>query len=113
LDVTLFGSKTCVGKIRNPSLNILWSGDKEKRGIALVEWKKVVLPKEKGGWGIKYLSLFAKVISTNYVWRPINEDGLWIQVMGNKYIELESMEYWIRISSKSHHNASILWKVVV
>jgi hypothetical protein len=105
--------KYVIEKIKKLSLNFLWSRDREKRGITLVKWKRVALPKDMGGWGIKYLSLFAKALSAKCVWRLITVDGLWSQVMKQKYIELDFMEDWIRSPTKSHQNALIVWKVVI
>lgn len=65
-----------------------------------------------GGWGSKDLPLFTKALSSKYVWTLITVDGFWSHVVKQKYIEPDSVEDWIRSPTKSHHNASILWKAV-
>jgi hypothetical protein len=105
--------KYVIEKIRKLSLSFLRSRDREKRGITLVKWKRVALPKDMGGWGIKDLSLFSKALSAKCVWRLITVDGLWTQVMIQKYTEPDSVEDWIRSPTKSHQNALIVWKSLI
>eukprot|EP01018_Ginkgo_biloba_P034237 Gb_24170 [translate_table: standard] len=87
--------------------------DKEKRGIALVKWKRIALPKIWGRWGLKDIHSFSRALVAKCVWRLISVNGLWSKVMIQKYIEQDSMEDWIRRPTKTHNNASIIWKVVV
>jgi hypothetical protein len=39
--------------IRRLCYRFLWSGKQEKKGFVLASWKKLALPKAKGGWGLK------------------------------------------------------------
>jgi hypothetical protein len=51
----------------------IWFKKQEKKGFALASWKKLSLPKEKGGWGLKNPFLFSKSLATKNVWRLIQE----------------------------------------
>jgi hypothetical protein len=79
----------------------------------MVKWRRISLPKDMGGWGLKENHLFDKSFTTKSVWRLVIVRGLWIQVVTKKYIELDIVEDRLRIPSKSCNNASILWKSMV
>jgi hypothetical protein len=79
----------------------------------LLKRKRIALPKEMGGWGLKYFHQFAKALATKCVWRLSLGKGLWSKVVSQKYIELDTVDYWIRRPTKSFHNVSIIWNDVV
>jgi hypothetical protein len=81
--------------------------------MVLASWKKLVIPKSQGGWGLKNIFLFSKALVAKNVWRLIQGSGLWAQVIKDKYISPESIEEWVRKPIRHSHNASIIWKVVV
>ena len=60
--------KKVVQKIVSIQRNFLWGSHQEASKIPWVKWDKVCLPKNKGGLGIKDLSLF------NAQDRPLGED---------------------------------------
>jgi hypothetical protein len=78
----------------------------------LASWKKLALPKENGGWGLKNPFMFSKALATKNVWRLIQGIGLWVQVIRAKYIALDSVEEWVRNLVKRLQSTSIIWKVV-
>jgi hypothetical protein len=82
--------------IRKLCYRYIWSGDNEKRGFSLASWKKLAIPKENGGWGLKNPFLFSKALATKNVWRLIQGIGLWVQVIKSKYIALDIVEEWVR-----------------
>jgi hypothetical protein len=84
----------------------------KKKGLVLASWKKLVVPKENGGWGLKNPFLFSKALAAKNVWRLIQGKGLWVQVIRAKYISPTIVEDWVRNPKKQVHNASIIWKVV-
>src|SRR4051812_34603067 len=47
----------------------LWGGSSTKRAICEVNWKMVCNPKNKGGLGIKSLSLVNKSLLSKWWWR--------------------------------------------
>jgi hypothetical protein len=81
--------------------------------MVLVSWKKLVVPKAQGGWGLKNIFLFSKALAAKNVWRLIQGSGLWAQVIKEKYIAPDTMEEWVRNPVKRIQNASIIWKAIV
>jgi hypothetical protein len=53
----------------------LWSRSMDKRGISLVKWKRVIIPKEVGGWGLKNIFKFSIALSVKSEWRLISNKG--------------------------------------
>jgi len=64
----------------------LWNGNQDKRTFALVSWNKIALPKKWGGWGLKYLTLFAQALAAKMGWTLLNKQNLWTSVSYHKYI---------------------------
>ena len=80
----------------------------------MVKWKKLVLPKSRGGWGIKNLDLFCKALVAKSFWRLVeNPDTLWGRTMRKKYSPNDSIEEWFRQPTKSHKGGSMCWKAFV
>jgi len=55
----------------------LWKGSKEGRAFPWVRWDKSTLPKKWGGWGLKNLFHFSKVLARKVGWRLIDFVILW------------------------------------
>jgi hypothetical protein len=53
-------------------------------------------PKENGGWGLKILFLFSKTLVAKNVWRLVQGQGLWAQVMKSKYLSPYIFQEYIR-----------------
>jgi hypothetical protein len=53
--------KGVLERIRRLCYMFIWSRDQEKKGIVLVSWKKLALPKAQGGWGLKNIFLFLRL----------------------------------------------------
>ena len=98
---------------RRICLRFLWSGKKETEVTPWVSWKRVVVPKGLGGWGLKNILLFAKALVTKGEWKIIKMVSLWTQVIAQKYIFPDSIEDWIRNPRKTHGGGSVIWKAVV
>lgn len=49
-------------KIRSLYSNFLWQGSGQEKGIHLGSWKKLTLPKEQGGWGLKDGLIFGQAL---------------------------------------------------
>jgi hypothetical protein len=67
------------------------------------------MPKELGGWGIKYFLVFQITCSKN-LWHFIQNDMLWGRVLSSKYLSGLSKVEWIRTMRNSGENGSIGWK---
>jgi hypothetical protein len=66
----------------------------KKKGLVLESWKKLVVPKASGGWGLKNSFLFSKALAAKNVWRLVQGKGLWVQVIRAKYIDPATIEDW-------------------
>jgi len=53
--------KDVLENIRKIIFRFLWSGCKEKRGIPLVEWQRLIVPKDMGDWELKNIFRFSKI----------------------------------------------------
>jgi hypothetical protein len=84
----------------------------KKERTCFGSWKKLVVPKASGGWGLKNPFLFSKSLAAKNVWRLLQGKGLWVQVISEKYITPTTVEDWVRNLDKQLHNASNIWKVV-
>ena len=100
-------------KARRICLHFLWSGHKNASVTPWVIWEMIASPKSQGGWGLKNIFLFARVLVVKGGWRLIHSDNLWTRVMIEKYITPESIVEWIRRPQKCHKGGSVIWKAVI
>jgi hypothetical protein len=56
-------------KLKQISFRFLWTCSREKKGIPLVKWNRLVVPKDSSGWGLKNPCHFAKALTAKNVWR--------------------------------------------
>jgi hypothetical protein len=98
---------------RNSPFRFLWSGKKESHVTPWVRWKRIVVPKALGGWGLKNIYLFSKALAAKGGWRLISTTSLWTKVVIQKYIEPDSLETWIRRAQKSLKGVSVIWKAII
>lgn len=56
-----------------------------KKKYHLVKWADVCRPKDIGGLGIQNLHLMNKALLCNWWWKIYNIDGVWQQLLKNKY----------------------------
>jgi hypothetical protein len=104
--------KGVLDKIRRLCFRFLWVGQKFPGGIHLASWKALSLPKELGGWGLKYIRLFTKSLAGHNMWHLSMGNSLWIRVMNSKYFPNLFVTDWFRTPVKSS-KGSIVWKVLV
>jgi hypothetical protein len=50
--------KGILDEITRIGLRFLWSGSREKKGIPLVKWKRMAIPKAMECWGLKNIFIF-------------------------------------------------------
>ncbi|WMV31780.1 hypothetical protein MTR67_025165 [Solanum verrucosum] len=80
-----------VKKLDKLRRNFLWKSNKEGKGYNFVNWKNVLLSKERGGLGIRNLRLQNESLLMKWLWRYTEEDAaLWKEVIVAKYGELNS-----------------------
>eukprot|EP00253_Pinus_taeda_P016655 PITA_16655 len=65
----------------------IWGGRQDSKKFSLVRWDQVILPFEKGGLGIKILSLYNKAMGFKLIWRMlIGKGSWWVEVIKRKYL---------------------------
>jgi len=64
-----------VKKLDKLRRNFLWKSNKEGKGYNLVNWKNVLLSKERGGLGIRNLRLQNESLLMKWLWRYTEEDA--------------------------------------
>lgn len=67
----------------------VWQEDENKKNH-LVNWKTCFLPKQQGGLGILNLDLMNKALLAKWFWRLETENGLWQEVLINKYVKINA-----------------------
>ena len=78
------GVKARLEKIKR---DFLWEGGTLERKFHLVNWNTVCSSKEKGGLGVRDLSLVNKALLGKWVWRFTEEDNsIWKDVINIKYL---------------------------
>ncbi|XP_026430553.1 uncharacterized protein LOC113327591 [Papaver somniferum] len=65
--------KICEKLIRN----FLWSGDGEIRKYKTLSWKKICVPYNEGGLGIRRLEVFNKILLMKMMWKLIYSSDEW------------------------------------
>jgi hypothetical protein len=53
---------------RKLTFRFLWSGKKESHVTPWVRWKRIVVPKALGGWGLKNIHFFSKSLAAKGGW---------------------------------------------
>jgi hypothetical protein len=99
-------------KIKKLSSHFLWTDNNASGGMHLTKWSTLATPKALGGWGIKYIRLFAKYLAGRNLWRLLVGNSLWIKVMHSKYFPNLTVIEWLRQLNKSS-KGSIVWKALV
>ena len=64
-----------------------WQSDQHKRKYRLAKWEVLCQPKEQGGLGIKNLDIQNKCLLSKWLFKLLNEEGMWQELLRNKYIK--------------------------
>jgi len=73
----------CFKEVIRIQRNFLWGGG---RKICWVKWRKVCLPRSKGGLGVRDVRLVNLSLMAKWKWRLLQEDlPLWKVVLREKY----------------------------
>ena len=77
------GVLSCLEKIKR---DFLWGGGNLEKKIHLVSWDIACFSKEKGGLGIRRLSIINRALLGKWVWRFAEEEySIWKKVIRLKY----------------------------
>jgi hypothetical protein len=63
-----------------------WYNDNEKKKYRLTEWDIICQPIDQEGLSVKNIEVQNKGLLSKWLFKLINEDGLWQQILRKKYI---------------------------
>jgi hypothetical protein len=63
-----------------------WQSDENKKKYRLSKWNIVCRPKDQGGLGIEVLEIKNKCLLSKWLFKLLNEEGMWQQILRNKYL---------------------------
>ena len=64
-----------------------WQSDEHKKKYQLVKWSILCQPKEIGGLAIKNLDIQNRCLLSKWLFKLINEEGIWQSLLRNKYLK--------------------------
>nr|XP_051221032.1 uncharacterized protein LOC127339195 [Lolium perenne] len=63
-----------------------WQSDENKKKYRLTKWNIVCRPKDQGGLGIEVLEIKNRCLLSKWLFKLLNEDGVWQELLHNKYL---------------------------
>jgi hypothetical protein len=79
-----------------------WQADTQKKKYRLAKWDILCQPKDMGGLGIKNIDTQNKCLLSKWLFKLINEEGLWQEVIRKKYLCNKSIGQVRRKPGDSH-----------
>jgi hypothetical protein len=71
--------------------SFFWQTDETKKKYRLTRWNMVCRPKDQGGLGIEVLELKNKCLLSKWLFKILTEEGMWQQLITNKYIKNQTL----------------------
>ena len=68
-----------------------WQSDQNKQKYRLTKWNIVCRPKDQGGLGIEVLDIKNKCLLSKWLFKLINEEGVWQEIPRNKYLQNKTL----------------------
>jgi hypothetical protein len=85
-----------------------WITQGVKKKYRLTKWNLICRPKDQGGLGIEVLELKNKCLLSIWLFKLVNENGVWQQILHNKYLHSKTLS---QVTSKP--TDSPFWKGLV
>ena len=85
-----------------------WQNDQHKRKYRLAKCKLLCQPKIQGGLGIQNLDIQNKCLLSKWLFKLLNEDGLWQELLRNKYIKDKTLGSCVKKPTDSHFWRSLM-----
>jgi len=79
-----------------------WQNDQHKKKYRLVRWPIICQPKEQGGLGIQNLEIQNKCLLSKWLFKLLNENGTWQELIRNKYIKNKTLSQVTKKPGDSH-----------
>ena len=68
-----------------------WQSDGHKKKYRLTKWEIMCRPKDQGGLGIEVLELKNRCLLSKWLFKLLNEEGVWQELINNKYLQSRSL----------------------
>jgi hypothetical protein len=68
-----------------------WQSDEAKRKYRLTRWNIICRPKDQGGLGIEVLELKNRCLLSKWLFKLLNEEGVWQELLHNKYLSQKTL----------------------
>jgi hypothetical protein len=68
-----------------------WQSDEAKRKYRLSKWNIICRPKDQGGLGIEVLELKNRCLLSKWLFKILNEEGVWQELLHNKYLSQKTL----------------------
>ena len=79
-----------------------WQGDEHKKKYRLAKWNILSMPKDQGGLGIQDLNIKNIALLSKWLYKLLSSDGLWQQILRNKYLGSKPLVQAIWKTGDSH-----------
>jgi hypothetical protein len=68
-----------------------WQNDSQKKKYRLTKWSIICQPKDQGGLGIQNLEVQNQCLLSKWLFKLVNEEGLWQTILRNKYLTRQTI----------------------
>jgi len=106
-------SRSIINNIRKVIFHYLWNGCNDSCQFHLYRWDMLSRPKRNGGWGFLNLYHFNLALNVVTLWRLLNQQSIWHQVIFDKYLHNNTLFYWLRQPTHNLHVVSRIWASLV
>ena len=79
-----------------------WQSDSHKKKYRLTKWSVLCRPKDCGGLGIQNLGIQNKCLLSKWLFKLINEDGVWQNLLRRKYLTNKAITQVYKRPGDSH-----------
>lgn len=85
-----------------------WQSDEHKKKYRLTRWSVLCKPKECGGLGIQNLEIQNKCLLSKWLYKLINEEGVWQNLLRRKYLSSKTIMQVQKRRGDSHFWAGLM-----
>jgi hypothetical protein len=85
-----------------------WQNDSQKNRYILTKWSMMCQPKDQGGLRKQNLEIHNQCLLGKWLFKLINEEGVWRTILRNKYLTSQTIGYVQRKPRDSHFCAGLM-----
>jgi hypothetical protein len=85
-----------------------WQCDEHKKKYRLTKWSILCRPKDCGGLGIQNLEIQNRCLLSKWLFKLINEEGIWQNLLRRKYLSNKTLTQVKRKPGDSHFWAGLM-----